>query len=73
MSEDSDCNCYKCKTTEKPLLLLKIEDEDGNVKDAWICMKHLFMQIMDTGMKHMQNNMSEYAGDLFDYKDDFNK
>ena len=61
--------CNICSSIEKPLVKQVIEDD----KEVWICMKHLFMQILDSGMKEMQKNMTDYVGALYNYKDEFQK
>lgn len=66
-----DYVCHICSSTEKPLIKMVKEDDGGNNTEVWICMKHLFMQFLDTGMKEMQNNMADYKGALFAYKDGF--
>jgi hypothetical protein len=63
----SDYFCDICKTIEKPLIRMVKEDDE----EVWICMKHLFMQMLDAGMKEMHNNMADYTGVLFNYKDAF--
>lgn len=67
----TDYKCNVCSTAETPLVKMVVLDQDERPDEVWICMKHLFMKMLDTGMKEMHNNMQDYTGVLFDYKDEF--
>lgn len=69
----TDYKCDICSTTEMPLIKMAKLDMDENPEEVWICMKHLFMKMLDAGMKEMHNNMQDYTGALFSYKDSFEK